>query len=215
MVSDVDNEFLQLATVSISSGFLAGDVLSANVTGTSITTSYDATTGVLTLTGNDTLANYQQVLDSVTYISTSSDPTNSGSDTSRTISWVVNDGTLASTTQTTTLNLTASTVTVPAGTTTTLNGGTLQASFIDVEGTLTGFGTIIADVITNNGSIQAKSSHTLTIEISGSITGTGTLEITNNTTLTLDGPVGPGHLGHGDGNAKQSGKRHLGRGRGR
>src|SRR5262249_41154865 len=70
--------------------------------------------------------------------------------------------------------------------------GTLQASFIDVEGTLSGFGTIIADVITNNGSIQAKSSHTLTIEISGSITGTGTLEITNNTTLTLDGPVGSG-----------------------
>jgi hypothetical protein len=57
---------------------------------------------------------------------------------------------------------------------------------------LSGFGTIIAGVIENNGTIQAKSSHTLTIEISGSITGTGTLEITNNTTLTLDGPVGPG-----------------------
>jgi hypothetical protein len=148
--------------------------------------------GVLMLTGNDTLANYQHVLDSITYISTSSNPTDSGNDPTRTISWVVNDGTLDSATQTTTLNITASTVTIPAGSTTTLNGGILQASFIDVEGTLTGFGTIIADVIENNGTIAAKSSHTLTIEISGSITGTGTLEITNNTTLTLDGPVGPG-----------------------
>src|SRR5262249_53657762 len=80
----------------------------------------------------------------------------------------------------------------PANTTTTVNGGTLQASFIDVEGTVIGFGKIIADVITNNGTITAKSAHTLEITISGSITGTGTLELTNNTTLTLNGPVGPG-----------------------
>ena len=106
-VSDVDNQFLQSATVSISSGFFTGDVLSANVTGPSITASYDATTGVLTLTGNDTLANYQQVLDSVTYVSNSSNPTNSGVDPNRTISWVVNDGTLASATQTTTLDIIA------------------------------------------------------------------------------------------------------------
>jgi len=84
------------------------------------------------------------------------------------------------------------TLTIPAGQTVTLNGGTLQASFIDVEGTVIGFGTIIANVITNNGTITAKSNHTLTIEISGSIQGTGLLEITNNTTLTLDGPVGSG-----------------------
>jgi hypothetical protein len=50
----VDNQTLQSAKVSISSGFLTGDVLSANVAGTSITASYDPTTGVLTLTGNDT-----------------------------------------------------------------------------------------------------------------------------------------------------------------
>jgi hypothetical protein len=107
MVSDVDNQDLQSATVKISSGFFTGDVLSAVTTGTSITASYDATTGVLTLTGNDTLAHYQQVLDSVTYSSTSTNPTNFGSDNSRTISWVVNDGTLPSTTQTTTLSITA------------------------------------------------------------------------------------------------------------
>jgi large repetitive protein len=189
-VSDVDNQTMQSATVSISSGLLTGDVLSANVAGTNITASY--ANGVLMLIGNDTLANYKQVLDSVTYSSTNADPTNSGTNTSRTISWVVNDGTLDSTTQTTTLNITTSTLTIPAGSTTTLNGGTLQASSIDVEGTVTGFGTIIANVIANNGTIQSKSNHTLTVEISGSIQGTGLLEITNSTTLALDGPVGSG-----------------------
>ena len=105
-VSDLDNQNLATATVSISSGFLAGDVLNAVTTGTSITASYNPLTGVLTLTGSDTLAHYQQVLDSVTYSSTSDNPTNFGTDTSRTISWVVNDGTLPSTTQTTALSIT-------------------------------------------------------------------------------------------------------------
>src|SRR5262249_48937407 len=54
------------------------------------------------------------------------------------------------------------------------------------------YGTIIENVIKNNGTIQSRSSHTLTVQISGSIQGTGTLEITNNTTLELDGPVGSG-----------------------
>src|SRR5262249_12075805 len=105
-VSDDDNQTLASATVSISSGFLTVDVLAANVAGTSITASY--ANGVLTLTGNDTLAHYQQVLDSVAYSSTSDNPTNLGTDTSRTISSVANDGTLNhSTIPTTTLNLTA------------------------------------------------------------------------------------------------------------
>src|SRR5262249_12002025 len=98
-VSDVDNQTLQSATVMITD-FVTGDVLSANVAGTNIKASY--ANGVLTLSGNDTLANYKQVLNSVTYSSTSADPSNSGTDTSRTISWVVNDGTLLSATQTTT-----------------------------------------------------------------------------------------------------------------
>ena len=38
------------------------------------------------------MAHYQQVLDSVTYSSTSENPTNFGADTSRTVSWIVNDG---------------------------------------------------------------------------------------------------------------------------
>ncbi len=46
---------------------MTGDTLAATTSGTSITASYNASTGVLSLTGSDTLAHYQQVLDSVSY----------------------------------------------------------------------------------------------------------------------------------------------------
>src|SRR5262249_21670605 len=107
-VSDDDNQTLASATVAISSGFLTGDVLAANVAGTSITATYNAANGVLTLIGNDTLAHYQQVLDSVTYSSTSDNPTNFGTDTSRTISCVLYAALFrTSTVPATTLNITA------------------------------------------------------------------------------------------------------------
>ena len=107
-VSDADNTTLASAAVSISGGaFFAGDTLAANLTGTAIAQSYNPATGVLTLSGSDTLAHYQQVLDSVTYSSNSQNPTNFGADNSRSISWVVNDGSLNSTTATTTVNISA------------------------------------------------------------------------------------------------------------
>ena len=106
-VSDPESANLVSGTVSITSGSLfTGDTLAATTTGTSITASYNASTGVLSLTGSDTLAHYQQVLDSVSYSSSNQNPTNSGADKSRTVSWVVNDGTLNSATQTTTVNIT-------------------------------------------------------------------------------------------------------------
>jgi hypothetical protein len=111
-VSDVDNTTLASATVSISNGLFTGDVLSVNlgttagkITGTNITASYSSATGMLTLSGSDTLANYQMVLDAVQYSSTSGDPTNSGTDNSRTISWVANDGLANSTSETTTVSI--------------------------------------------------------------------------------------------------------------
>src|SRR5262249_61951258 len=82
-LSDPDNLTLTNATVQISGGFAGdGDVLAANVSGTSITSSYNAATETLTLTGSDTLAHYQQVLDSVTFHS-GANPTNSGLNRSR------------------------------------------------------------------------------------------------------------------------------------
>jgi hypothetical protein len=93
-VSDPDSGgLLTGATVQISSGFLAGDTLSAITTGLpAITTSYNSSTGVLTLSGTDTLADYQAVLRSVSFSSTSVNPSNDGADLTRTVSWSLTDG---------------------------------------------------------------------------------------------------------------------------
>jgi hypothetical protein len=81
--------------VAITAGFLAGDMLNfTNQNG--IAGSYNANTGLLTLTGGASLANYQAALKSVTFSSTSGNPTDWDTDLSRTVSWTVTDGILSS-----------------------------------------------------------------------------------------------------------------------
>jgi probable HAF family extracellular repeat protein len=79
------------ATIEITGGFRSGDTLAFDTSGTNIHASYDSSTATLTLTGTDTIQDYNTVLDSVTYVSTAVDPTNGGADSSRTITWQVND----------------------------------------------------------------------------------------------------------------------------
>ncbi|HEX4368574.1 MAG TPA: Hint domain-containing protein [Rhodopila sp.] len=92
-ISDVDSAgIIHTATVSIGTGFTAGDLLNfTNQNG--ITGAYDSATGTLTLGGNATIADYQAALDSITYAYTpdGGDPTAAGTDTSRTIPWTVDD----------------------------------------------------------------------------------------------------------------------------
>ena len=77
--------------------------LAATTTGTSITAAYNSGTGVLTLSGTDTVANYQTVLRSIAYNNTSDNPTT----TSRTINVVATDTNgLSTNTATTTLTVT-------------------------------------------------------------------------------------------------------------
>src|SRR4029077_20047402 len=68
----------------------------------SITGSFNAATGTLTLTGTDTVAHYQAALASVTYFNTSENP----SGATRTVTVIVNDGTLDSAPATETINVT-------------------------------------------------------------------------------------------------------------
>jgi len=92
-VNDPDSGgLLAGATVQITSGFFTGDVLNADTTGTAISANYDAAHGTLTLTGTDTLADYQHVLANVSFSSTSPNPSNDGANPARTISWSVTDG---------------------------------------------------------------------------------------------------------------------------
>ncbi|MEH2113707.1 beta strand repeat-containing protein [Nostoc sp.] len=102
-VSDIDSANLSSATVSITSGFASTQDILAFTSQNGITGSYNSSTGVLTLTGNATVANYQTVLRSVTYTNSSNNPTT----TPRTVSFVVNDGSTNSTVVTRNINITA------------------------------------------------------------------------------------------------------------
>jgi VCBS repeat-containing protein len=87
--SDPDDSSLAGATVAITSGFVTGEDVLSFTNQNGITGSYNASTGVLTLSGTDTVAHYQAALRSVTY----SDPHGTNPTTGdRTISFVVNDG---------------------------------------------------------------------------------------------------------------------------
>jgi VCBS repeat-containing protein len=90
-LADVDNTTLSSATVSIGSGFVPGDVLALAGSFGNIATSYDAATGVLTLTSagaTATLAQWQSALRAVSFSHAGEDP-GSGP---RTIGVRVNDG---------------------------------------------------------------------------------------------------------------------------
>ena len=89
-VTDASATQLTGATVAITMGFLAGDVLTfSNQNG--ITGSYNSASRTLVLSGLSSVANYQAALESVTFNSTASDATNGGTDNTRTISWAVSD----------------------------------------------------------------------------------------------------------------------------
>jgi VCBS repeat-containing protein len=88
-LADVDSATLSGATVAISSGLTVGDQLGFSNTA-AITGSFNASTGVLSLSGSASLASYQAALRSVTFSSSSDSPTASAAN--RTISWCVNDG---------------------------------------------------------------------------------------------------------------------------
>jgi hypothetical protein len=93
LVTDPDSPNLNSATIQITN-LLDGtaESLSAVTTGTNITANYDNVTGILSLSGSDTVSNYQQVLRTVSYDNTAAIPTA----TNRTVTFTVSDGALAS-----------------------------------------------------------------------------------------------------------------------
>ena len=91
-ITDNDSTNIEGATVSITGGtFVAGQDLLGFTDQNGITGSYNASTGVLTLTGNTSKADYQAALRSVTYENTSDNPLGA----TRTISFQVEDGSAA------------------------------------------------------------------------------------------------------------------------
>ncbi|HRX78753.1 MAG TPA: Ig domain-containing protein, partial [Pirellulaceae bacterium] len=74
-INDSDDAVLQSATARIVNPMNgAAESLGVDVSDTNITASYDSETGTLTLTGEDTVENYQRVLGSLSYNNESQDP---------------------------------------------------------------------------------------------------------------------------------------------
>ncbi len=92
-VTDVDSVNLAGATVAITGNYQNGVDVLAFADQNGITGSFDASTGVLTLTGSATVAQYQTALQSVTYRAGSTHP----STAQRTISFTASDGTNSNT----------------------------------------------------------------------------------------------------------------------
>ena len=87
-VADVDDTNIESASVSIIGNFASGEDILAFTDRPGISGNYDASNGVLTLTGSATRADYEAALHSVTYQNTSDNP----STPDRTVSFVVSDG---------------------------------------------------------------------------------------------------------------------------
>ncbi len=91
-LSDMDDTDLESATVTIAGNFVAGQDTLLFTDQSGITGNFSGATGVLTLTGTATVAQYQAALRSVQYDNTSDNPNTA----TRTITFVVNDGSLNS-----------------------------------------------------------------------------------------------------------------------
>ena len=87
-VSDSDDVNIESATVSVTSNFVTGQDELGFVDQSGILGDYDATTGVLTLDGVATIAEYEAALRSVTYRNLSNNPDLA----TRTVSFSVDDG---------------------------------------------------------------------------------------------------------------------------
>ena len=130
---DADNDVLQGMTITLTNA-LDGvlESLAATTTGTNISASYDSGTGVLSLSGQDTLASYRQVLSSVVYNNSANTPNT----TSRVITITVSDGSHTSPVATSTIDVLA-TNDPPVLLTNTLTiseGGTVVLSSSDING---------------------------------------------------------------------------------
>jgi Ca2+-binding RTX toxin-like protein len=194
-VDDGDQATQWGATVAITSGFVSGDVLAAT-TVAGVTASYNALTGVLTLTGQASEADYQAMLDSVTFANAGDNPTDFGASTSRTISFTTFDGLIDSEAATATVAVADTNdgpVNVTGGAVATSEDAApvavtgLQVSDAD-SGTLTvtlsvGAGTLAIDTGVSGGVTAGQ----VTGNGTGTVTITGTQSAINATLAAMNG----------------------------
>ncbi|MEQ8525855.1 DUF2341 domain-containing protein [Gracilimonas sp.] len=102
-ISDADDTNMESATIAITNNYTLGEDELGFPNQLGITGSWNSTTGILTLTGSASLADYQTALEAVTYENLSADPV----EITRTISFTVNDGASNSNTESRDLDVVA------------------------------------------------------------------------------------------------------------
>ena len=174
-VTDVDDTNMESGTVTVGTGYTAGQDVLAFTNQNGITGSWSAPT--LTLTGSATKANWQTALRSITYNNTSDTP-NTGN---RTINFVVNDGNSDSNTAAKTVSVAAANDapvnSVPGAQTTatntakvfsTGNGNLISITDVDAAG-----GTMQVQLVSTNGATTLSTLTGLTFTV-----GDGTADAT-------------------------------------
>ena len=177
-VSDADDDHLEGATVAIGSGRQTGDSLDFTNTG-AITGSYNASTGVLTLTGHETVAGYQAALRSVKFSSTNDDPS-----ATKSIGFTVSDGDADSSTAQKTIAVTA----VNDAPVVALSSG--QASYTEGDST----GVAVDPGATVSDADDATLDHADVRIVSGYIQGADQLTFTAQNGITSSFDAGTGDL---------------------
>ena len=167
-VTDSDSANMGSARVVVGN-FVVGDTLTYSTAGTSVTGAYDSSTGVLTLNGVDSKANYQSVIASIRYLSTSDDPTALGTKTTRSIGVTVRDsGNNEGNTATSTIAITA------------VNDAPVE-SFPGAQSTIVGAPLTFSSVNGNAISVADPDAATVQVTLSvnsGSVTLSGTSGLT-------------------------------------
>ena len=174
-VTDADSATMASGTVTVGSGYTAGQDVLAFTNQNGISGSYSAPT--LTLTGSATTANWQTALRSITYNNTSDTP-NTGN---RTINFVVNDGSSNSNTGAKTVSVAAvndaPVNSVPGAQSTSMNvarvfstgnGNLISVTDVDAAG-----GTMQVQLVSTNGATTLSTLTGLTFSV-----GDGTADAT-------------------------------------
>jgi len=102
LVLDSDSINLTSATIQVTGNYQNGQDVLAGTSALGVTTSFNAVTGTLTLSGQSSLANYQTILQSVTYKTN----TAGASTLTRTLTFILNDGLTTGSTVTRNITLT-------------------------------------------------------------------------------------------------------------
>lgn len=172
-ITDADDTQLTGARITISGNYVSGQDVLAFSNQSGITGSWDSGTGVLTLSGTATVAQYQTALQSVTYTNSSDSPDTSA----RTVSFLVNDGAFDSLSATRSLTITAVNDAPLLD-----NSGSMTLNSID-ENTTASAGQTVASIIASAGGDRITDPDTGALEgvaITALASGNGTWQYSIN-----------------------------------